>query len=158
MKLNESIGLDLKKAYSEEIAKSNVVSQGGIDAVITANEFKNEIPENKKLKIIKRPMKKGITDKLVSKTKVNIVTVPVIEYIGGRIVQTGRKQFQITGNNIVVKNLLALEDTQDVGLFVATPGIDQEAKLEIGRLIANINSLYRYVSGRGARDLFKIVK
>jgi hypothetical protein len=71
MKLNESIGSDLKKAYSEEIAKSNVVSQGGIDAVITANEFKNEIPENKKLKIIKRPMKKGITDKLVGKSKIN---------------------------------------------------------------------------------------
>jgi len=72
MKLNESIGSDLKKAYSEEIAKSNVVSQGGIDAVITANQFKNEIPEdNKKLKIIKRPMKKGITDKLVGKTKIN---------------------------------------------------------------------------------------
>jgi hypothetical protein len=71
MKLNESIGSDLKKAYSEEIAKSNVVSQGGIDAVIMANEFKNEIPENKKLKIIKRPMKKGITDKLVGKSKIN---------------------------------------------------------------------------------------
>lgn len=71
MMLNESIGSDLEKAYSEEIAKSNVVSQGGIDAVITANEFKNEIPENKKLKIIKRPMKKGITDKLVGKTKIN---------------------------------------------------------------------------------------
>jgi hypothetical protein len=72
MKLNESIGSDLKKAYSEEIAKSNVVSQGGIDAVITANQFKNEIPENnKKSKIIKKPMKKGVTDKLVGKTKIN---------------------------------------------------------------------------------------
>jgi hypothetical protein len=72
MKLNESIGSDLKKAYSEEIAKSNVVSQGGIDAIITANQFKNEIPENnKKSKIIKKPMKKGITDKLVGKTKIN---------------------------------------------------------------------------------------
>jgi hypothetical protein len=72
MKLKESIGADLKKAYSEEIGKSNVVSQGGVDAVITANEFKNEIPENnKKLKIIKKPMKKGITNKLVSKTKIN---------------------------------------------------------------------------------------
>jgi hypothetical protein len=69
--LKESIGADLKKAYSEEIGKSNVVSQGGIDAVITANEFKNEIPENKKLKIIKRPMKKGIADKLVGKPKIN---------------------------------------------------------------------------------------
>jgi hypothetical protein len=72
MKINESIGTDLKKAYSEEIGKSNVVTQGGLDAVVAANQFKNEIPENnKKSKIIKRPMKKGVTDKLVSKTKIN---------------------------------------------------------------------------------------
>jgi len=72
MKTNESIGSDLKKAYSEEIGKSNVVTQGGLDAVVAANQFKNEIPENnKKSKIIKRPMKKGVTDKLVSKTKIN---------------------------------------------------------------------------------------
>ena len=72
MKINESIGSDLKKAYSEELGKSNVVAQGGIDAVVVANQFKNEIPENnKKLKIIKRPMKKGVTDKLVNKTNIN---------------------------------------------------------------------------------------
>jgi len=72
MGINESIGGDLKKAYSEELGKSNVVSNGGIEAVIAANQFKNEIPENnKKSKIIKKPMKKGVTDKLVSKTKIN---------------------------------------------------------------------------------------
>jgi hypothetical protein len=72
MKTNESIGSDLKKAISDEMSKSNIVSQGGIEAVIASNEFKNEIPENnKKLKIIKKPMKKGVTDKLVSKTKIN---------------------------------------------------------------------------------------
>jgi len=72
MKINESIGSDLKKAYSEELGKSNVVAQGGIDAVVAANQFKNEIPENnKKSKIIKKPMKKGVTDKLVNKTKIN---------------------------------------------------------------------------------------
>ena len=72
MKINESIGSDLKRAYSEELGKSNVVSQGGIDAVVAANQFKNEIPENnKKSKIIKKPMKKGVTDKLVNKTNIN---------------------------------------------------------------------------------------
>lgn len=71
MKTNESIGSDLKKAISDEMSKSNVVTKGGIEAVIASNEFKNEIPEDNKTKIIKNPMKKGVTDKLVSKTKIN---------------------------------------------------------------------------------------
>ena len=71
MKTNESIGSDLKKAISDEMGKSNVVTKGGIEAVIASNEFKNEIPEGNKTKIIKKPMKKGVTDKLVSKTKIN---------------------------------------------------------------------------------------
>ena len=71
MKTNESIGSDLKKAISDEMGKSNVVTKGGIEAVIASNEFKNEIPEGNKTKIIKKPMKKGTTDKLVSKTKIN---------------------------------------------------------------------------------------
>ena len=72
MEINESIGGDLKKAYSEELGKSNVVSSGGIEAIVAANQFKNEIPENnKKSKIIKKPMKKGVADKLVTKTKIN---------------------------------------------------------------------------------------
>ena len=48
MRISESIGSDLKKAYSEELGKTNVISQGGLDAVIAANQFKNEIPENNK--------------------------------------------------------------------------------------------------------------
>ena len=71
MKTNEGIGSDLKKAISDEMGKSNVVTKGGIEAVIASNEFKNEIPEGNKTKIIKKPMKKGTTDKLVSKTKIN---------------------------------------------------------------------------------------
>jgi hypothetical protein len=72
MKINESLGSDLKSAITDEIGKSGVIANGGIDAIIAANEFKNEIPENnKKTKIIKKPMKKGVTDKLVSKTKIN---------------------------------------------------------------------------------------
>jgi len=72
MRIKESIGSDLKSAITDELGKSGVIANGGIDAVIAGNEFKNEIPENnKKLKIIKKPMKKGVTDKLVSKTKIN---------------------------------------------------------------------------------------
>jgi hypothetical protein len=72
MRIKESIGSDLKSAITDELGKSGVIANGGIDAVIAANEFKNEIPENnKKLKIIKKPMKKGVADKLVSKTKIN---------------------------------------------------------------------------------------
>jgi len=72
MKLKESIGSDLKSAMATEMGKLSTITTGGIDAAVAANQFKNEIPENnKKLKIIKKPMKKGVTDKLVSKTKIN---------------------------------------------------------------------------------------
>jgi hypothetical protein len=72
MKLKESIGTDLKSAMATEMGKLSTIASGGIDAAVAANEFKNEIPENnKKLKIVKKPMKKGVTDKLVSKTKIN---------------------------------------------------------------------------------------
>ena len=73
MKTNESIGSDLKSAINTEMSKSNVYS-GGIEGTIVANEFKNAIPEgegNKKTKLIKKPMKKGVTNKLVSKSKIN---------------------------------------------------------------------------------------
>jgi hypothetical protein len=70
MKINESLGSNLRSAITDELGKSGVITNGGIDAIIAANEFKNEIPENnKKTKIIKKPMKKGVTNKLVSKTK-----------------------------------------------------------------------------------------
>ena len=72
MKLKESIGTDLKSAMSTEMGKLSTIASGGIDAAVAANEFKNEIPEdNKKVKIIKKPMKKGVTNKLMSKTKIN---------------------------------------------------------------------------------------
>jgi hypothetical protein len=70
MKLKESIGTDLKSAMSTEMGKLSTISGGGIDAAIAANEFKNEIPENnKKTKMIKKPMKKGDIGKLVGKGK-----------------------------------------------------------------------------------------
>jgi len=71
MKTNESIGSDLKAAISNEMSKSNVITNGGMEAVMASNEFKNEIPEDKKTKLIKKPMKKGVTNKLVSKTNIN---------------------------------------------------------------------------------------
>ena len=65
MELKESIGSDLKSAMSTEMGKLSTITSGGIDAAVAANEFKNEIPEdNKKVKIIKKPMKKGVTNKL----------------------------------------------------------------------------------------------
>lgn len=67
MKINESIGTDLKSSISDEMSKLNVISNGGIEAVIAANEFKNEIPENKKIKIIKKPMSKGVTNNSAKK-------------------------------------------------------------------------------------------
>jgi len=72
MKLKESIGSDLKSAMATEMGKLSTITTGGIDAIVAANQFKNEIPENNKnSKIIKKPMKKGVTNKLVSKTKIN---------------------------------------------------------------------------------------
>jgi hypothetical protein len=73
MKINESIGSDLKAKISDEMNSAGVLANG-LEGVLASNDFKRDIPENndnKKLKIIKRPMKKGITDKLVGKTKVN---------------------------------------------------------------------------------------
>ena len=73
MKINESIGSDLKSAINTEMGKTNVYSSG-IEGTIVANEFKNAIPEgegNKKTKIIKKPMKKGVINKLSIKSKIN---------------------------------------------------------------------------------------
>ena len=70
MKLKESIGTDLKSAMATEMGKLGSITSGGIDAAVAANEFKNEIPENnKKTKIIKKPMKKVDIGKLVGKSK-----------------------------------------------------------------------------------------
>jgi len=96
MKVKESYGSDLKKAMSTEMGKSNTIVNGGMDAVLAANEYKNEIPENnKKLKIIKRPMKKGIVDKLVGKTNIN---KPVGKLTSSLPImgenKSGKKQFQ----------------------------------------------------------------
>ena len=75
MKLKESIGTDLKSAMATEMGKLSTINSGGIDAAVAANEFKNEIPENnKKTKIIKKPMKKVDIGKLVGKSKLKTPT------------------------------------------------------------------------------------
>jgi hypothetical protein len=75
MKLKESIGSDLKSAMATEMGKLSTITGGGIDAAVAANEFKNEIPENnKKTKIIKKPMKKVDIGKLVGKSKLKTPT------------------------------------------------------------------------------------
>ena len=71
MKTNESIGSDLKTKIGDEMLNAGVMANG-MEGVLAANEFKRDIPENKgNEKINKKPMKKGVTDKLVSKTKIN---------------------------------------------------------------------------------------
>jgi hypothetical protein len=97
MKTNESIGSDLKSAMNTEMAKVNVYSSG-IDGTIVANEFKNAIPEgegNKKTKLIKKPMSKGVTNKLVTKSKIN---KPVSKLTSSLPImgedKSARKQFQ----------------------------------------------------------------
>ena len=68
MKMTESIGSDLKSAITTEMGKSDVISRGGIEAVVAANEFKNQIPENdKKDKMTKKLMKKNKSDKKETK-------------------------------------------------------------------------------------------
>ena len=65
MKIKESIGSDLKSAMSDEMGKLGVIANGGIEAIIAANEFKRDIPENnnKKTKNIKKSMNKGVSNK-----------------------------------------------------------------------------------------------
>ena len=71
MKTNESIGSDLKTKIGDEMLNAGVMANG-MEGVLAANDFKRDIPENKgNEKINKKPMKKGVTDKLVSKTKIN---------------------------------------------------------------------------------------
>ena len=97
MKTNESIGSDLKTKISDEMTKAGVMSNG-IEGVLASNEFKRDIPENKgnkKTKIIKKPMSKGVTNKLVGNGKLNkpvgklTTTLPVM---GEN--KSGKKQFQ----------------------------------------------------------------
>jgi hypothetical protein len=71
MKIKETYSGDLKTKMADEMSKTGVFSQGS-DAVQTANSFIRSIPEskNKKEEIIRKPLKKGFTNKLVSTKKI----------------------------------------------------------------------------------------
>jgi len=71
MNIKETYSGDLKTKMADEMSKTGVFSQGS-DAVQTANSFIRSIPEgkNKKEEIIRKPLKKGVTDKLVSTKKI----------------------------------------------------------------------------------------
>ena len=74
MKTNESFGEDIKSEFTNQLSKNVEFNQSGLDGILTANDFKNAIPESndfEKTKITKKPMKKGVMNKLVSKTKIN---------------------------------------------------------------------------------------
>ena len=70
-KLKESFSSDLKTKMNQEMGRQNVYSSS--EGAITANEFITNLPESeKKEQIIRKPKKIGNSDKLVSKTKMNL--------------------------------------------------------------------------------------
>jgi len=71
MKIKETYSGDLKTKMADEMSKVGVFSQGS-DGVQAANSFIRSIPEgkNKKEEIIRKPLYKGVTNKLVSTKKI----------------------------------------------------------------------------------------
>jgi hypothetical protein len=71
MKIKETYSGDLKTKMADEMSKVGVFSQGS-DGVQAANSFIRSIPEgkNKKEEIIRKPLYKGVADKLVSTKKI----------------------------------------------------------------------------------------
>ena len=70
MKTKETMVSDLKNKMDGEMGDVGVYSQG-VEGMMAANDFKNALGEdkNKKTDMIKRSIKQGVSDKLVSKTK-----------------------------------------------------------------------------------------
>jgi hypothetical protein len=70
MKTKENIASDLENKMEDEMSNVGVFSQG-IEGMMAANDFKNSLGEekNKKTDMIKKSIKQGVSDKLVSKTK-----------------------------------------------------------------------------------------
>jgi hypothetical protein len=92
------IASKLKSEIDSQLASSG----GGTDTMLVKNEFKNSIPSNGvaneeiiKKNMIKKPMKKGTSNKLVSKTKIN---KPVGKLTTGLPImgedKSAKKQFQ----------------------------------------------------------------
>jgi len=76
-RVKENLNTDLKNQMAKEISNTGILNQG-TDATMTANSFINSVPtstnENKKQDMIKRNIKTGNTDKVVSKTKLKTPT------------------------------------------------------------------------------------
>ena len=67
----ESISSDLRTKMSQEMGRSGAYSSA--EGVSSANEFMSNLPESeKKEEVIRRPMKKGNSTSLVTKTKMNL--------------------------------------------------------------------------------------
>ena len=68
----ESLTTDLKKQMGQEFARSGVFGKG-TEGMLAANDMISELPESeKKEQIIRKSKKIGNSDKLVSKTKMNL--------------------------------------------------------------------------------------
>jgi hypothetical protein len=94
----------------------------------------------------------------VGKTKTKIITVPVLEYSNGNITQTGSKKFTITGNDISAINLLTPDDPNEIYVFAATPGIEEDVKLGIAKAVKDINLMYPYATGRTRGILYGLIE
>lgn len=71
MKTNESLGADTKSQFKIELSKNSNFLQSGLDGIIAADDFKNAIPESNDFVKIKKPLKKNIVSKLVTKKNIN---------------------------------------------------------------------------------------
>ena len=70
-KLNETFSSDLKSRMNQEMGRQNVYSSS--EGAVAANEFMTNLPESEnEEQIIRKPKKIGNSDKLVSKTKMNL--------------------------------------------------------------------------------------
>ena len=83
MKINENLTTDLKSKMSTEFSKNG----GGTDRMEVQNGFINSLGENKdknkKEQVIKRKIKKGVSDKIVGTPKLNKPIGKMYSSIGG---------------------------------------------------------------------------
>ena len=71
-RIQENLTSDLKKQLGREFSNSGVFTKG-LEGMMTVNDILSNLPESeKKEQIIRKPKKIGNSDKLVSKTKMNL--------------------------------------------------------------------------------------
>ncbi len=87
MRLNESITAEVKKAVNNQFAK---ISGGGVEQMSAQNDFTNALgslgenkDKNKKEQVIKRKIKKGVSDKIVGTPKLDKPIGKMYSFIGG---------------------------------------------------------------------------